>query len=387
LVDYGFIIENTSQKLTASTFNIDTLSTDISGNELPLNYNVYGARLELSSAIYPGEKFLFCSSYTVPEGPAIGSVSFKIDNKVKAVDAGTQNPIKVDSVKFDPEASNDYFIGDLVGTITNQTDRIYQYPQFRGAAYDAAGKLIGCGFLPFPMPLIPANATSIPIRFPIMASGTPERVELFTTYNIDVPVGPEIFQISDVSFIQSKDSVQPIYSVTNISSNKSIDSFYADVIWYGLNDEVLAISDYTTRYIPAGMKMGPYHDEKVQLPAGTTVSRIEVQGLIWYELIDQDYKLTSESITFGAGMYSPDKGAVITSAKNNTDLDLEGGVVAACFDASGNLVGTASGSLDLPANSEITLELPGGFLDLYNDGVNCSTAQRIEFGFINLYKK
>lgn len=388
-MDYGLIVENTSQKLTVTNFDHDAVATDDSGNVIPLvnNSDDGTTTMKVQTAIFPGEQQMICLRYRVPKGTKVGNATFSLGNTIKSVDVGTQNPIKVNSVEFSDENSYMYSLGDLIGTVTNQTGDVFPFATFSAAVYNAAGKLIGCGLENTNPDFIPANS-DLPVRVPLWTDEIPARLDLYPALNLQYELydGPEYLQVSNVNFIQSETYVYPIYELTNTSSDKLVFQYLNNVIIYGQNDEVLKIFSWGSQNIPAGMKAGPYRKLKLEVKAGKIVTRIVV-NVHTTQVFKQESPLTTESLTFTPGNYLPDTYVITATVKNNSNVALEGLVTGVCFDAAGNVVGLAEATLDLPANSETPIELEGGYLGTSVSGPNCTTAQRIEFNLIRLSEK
>lgn len=388
-MDYGLIVENTSQKLTVTNFDQDAIVTDDSGNVIPLNNIVDGSSTSrnIQTAIFPGEKQMICTGYNIPKGSRIGNATFSLGSTIRSVDVGTQNPIKVNSVEFTEEASYQFSVGDLIGIISNPTGEVFSSPSFNAAVYDASGKLIGCGWESTNPAFIPAKS-DLPVRVPLFANEKPARLDLYTAVNLQYELydGPEYLQVSNLNFIQSETYVYPVYELTNTSSDKMIEGYLNTIILYGQNDEVLKIFSWRSQDLPAGMKAGPYRSTKLEVKAGEIVTRIVV-NVHSMEVVKQETPIMAELLTFSPGNYLADTYVITTTVKNSSNIALEGLVTGACLDAAGNVVGLAEATLDLPANSETPIELIGGYLGSSVTGPNCSTAQRIEFNLIRLREK
>jgi hypothetical protein len=383
-INYGLIIENTSQTLTVTQFDQSGSISDSSGSPVAiLNLGNDAGLFNIQRTIYPGSKGIVCMNYQVEKGTDVAAVDFTLGSNIQAVDlSGAPNPISIETAEYSTATkySNANAVGSVVGRISNQTDKDLLYPYFYAAGYDAAGKLNSCGSIDENYLFIPANA-SMPVRLSLFGSDKPASVELFPSQGyIDEDIQKykqaEPIQVSEVKFAQFDDRVLPLFTLTNSADGMLIDALINAIV-YGPDDEVLFTLSYRKDGIPAGMSTGPDQARVWTIPQGKTVSRVVIQ-VHTLDVRPEGKEITAESVTFAPATYNPDTHILATTIDNTTAKELSAGIAAVCYDDGGNVIGEGSDRVVLPPNAQTAVEVNESVLGKESA---CATASRIEFNF------
>lgn len=385
-IPYGLILENTSPTLTVTKFSQTGIVKDASGKELPitnLNEGTTTSR-DIEVMIYPQSRQLFCLGYQVPKDSTVSQVLFSIGEDIQAADLGLQNPLKSEPAVLMEKSNQQGAIGDISARVSNQSSQIMIFPTFEGGAFDASGKLIGCGTGAMNgYAFFPAGST-LPVKFPIEAAASPAKVEVFSSFRsgtVQPFSGLEPIEISGVTFTQVKTYVIPSYTLKN-TSDGNIVWYLKNYVVYGPNDELLYSDAVRSSDFPPGATYGPNQGTVWQVLPGKTVSRIEVQ-VHTMDVRKMDGEIAPDAVTYGPGVYDTNTKQMSTKAKNSSGVALSVTFGVGCYDAGGKIVGIGVGRTKLPANSETPVT--GDMLSIGpGEDPQCGAAQRIEFNSISL---
>jgi hypothetical protein len=388
---FGLVLENTSSSKTVIDYVEVGNVKDTSGAAVPL-LNLQGGDTNewpVETGIYPGQKGLLCMSYTVPEGTQLGDVSFSLKD-VKAIDAGMEPPLSVDSIAVDTKSSKIYQgdIGYVTALVNNNTDKAVWNPVLQAGIFDDSGKIVGCGWDMDDPTFVAAQSlvqTGISVWTKDQEQGTPQ---VFATPGLNrkgLFKGEEPLQVSNVDFVQVGKDVYPIYTLTNTLQAKTISAYDINLLAFDENHQLILFKSTRPSNIPAKMSIGPYHDEMGQVEEGQKVASLEVQAFT-VEAVKESAKIDDNTITFNDGKFVPDQFYISANVKNNANFDVTGSAEAACLDDSGNLSGVGYITFFLAANSETELDFTGGYLGDYYSGdfKQCSAADRIVFNLLSI---
>ena len=387
---FSLVLENTSSDKTVIDYVEVGEVKDTSGAVVPLMNLQEGATNEfpVETGIYPGQRGLLCMSYSVPEGTQVGDVSFSL-KEVKAIDAGSESPLSVDSIALDTK-SNKIYLGDIgyvTANVNNKSDKAVWNPVLQAGVFDDSGKIIGCGWdMDDPTFVAPQSLAPIGISF-WTKDDQQGNLQVFATPGLNrkgLYKGEEPLQVSNVDFVQVGKDVYPIYKLTNTLKEKAVTAYDLNLLAFDENHKLILFKSTRPSDIPANSSIGPYHDSMGQVEEGQKVASLEVQ-VFTIEALKKNYKIDDSTVTFTDGKFDPDQFAITAKAKNNASFDLHGSAEAACVDSSGTVTGVGYNNFYLPANSETDLLFEGGLLgDYFGEHTQCGENDQIEFNLLSV---
>lgn len=388
------LVKNTDTELTVFHPTLKFQLLDSSGQPIELQEG-QTMRLEDGSnqlfdmVLYPGQEYLFCERVDIRNRLAgdVSSLVVTTPDKLKGIDLGiTSNPLTASKTSL--TNLGDVYRGELQSgvVINNSMDRMVFAPAVTTAGFDESGNIINCGG---------------EYQLPIFIRGNSQAASTFRMFNVNSPASYQsyiaqqaddyLFQendlelkqsnqlsLSDVSFVQNKLDLIPVYYLSNNNDKNGDFNYYLTVFAYDAAGDVAGVySSGPSSLFAPGTRYGPFSILQNFMIPGKQAEKVVVDVLTW-DFNKLDFNVPVIPVEYGPASYNPGTNAIDTQATNQADsmIFLEG--FAACYDEGHNLIGYGWNTVWLEKKTTVPFELYT--FDL--GGNSCASATTIEINTV-----